>query len=216
MHMSKTNDIPAYNSDTTVEEILKQQDAYIVSLARKIVLRNGVHSNMINFEIDEIAQNARIKLWLALQKTQITNLKAYIQRIVCNESVNLIRQSKYILPLLEDKDDEFTQGNLLMIQEERMQDPSWEYEKKELMTEYISSLVDAVITLPSRQQEAMICSLKDEIEDLPQLSTAFRQHKIDIEAVNWPEERIDKQRLKASRSFSRKKLRSLMSTSLPL
>lgn len=214
--MSKTNDIPAYNSDTTVEEILKQQDAYIVSLARKIVLRNGVHSNMINFEIDEIAQNARIKLWLALQKTQITNLKAYIQRIVCNESVNLIRQSKYILPLLEDKDDEFTQGNLLMIQEERMQDPSWEYEKKELMTEYISSLVDAVITLPSRQQEAMICSLKDEIEDLPQLSTAFRQHKIDIEAVNWPEERIDKQRLKASRSFSRKKLRSLMSTSLPL
>jgi DNA-directed RNA polymerase specialized sigma24 family protein len=216
MHTISAKSLSAYESGSDAEEILKQQDGYILALARKKVLRTGVHTDVLDLEIDELAQNSRIKLWLALQKTQIINLKAYIRCIVHTEAVNLVRQRKDTLPLLEDIEDELTYANVMVMPGEGMQDPSWELEQKELFMEQISRITDAVVELPPRQREAMICSLKDEIDDLLQLLRAFRHHQIDIEAVNWPGEKIAKQRLKASLSFTRKKLRPLMNRSVLL
>src|SRR6266700_2232837 len=211
MHISNTNSLPTYDDSPDVEEILRQQDGYILALARKKVSRNGIHPGLLDLEIDELAQNIRIKLWCALQKTQIIDLQAYIRCIAYTESVNLVRKRKFIVPLPEDKDGELFQGDVLVMPSEGMQDPSWEFEQKELMTEYMNKIVDAVVMLPPRQQEAMICSLNDQIDDSPRLLRALRHHEIDIEMVNWPEEKTDEHRLKASLSFGRKKLRTWIS-----
>ncbi len=154
MHISNTNSLPTYDDSPDVEEILRQQDGYILALARKKVSRNGIHPGLLDLEIDELAQNIRIKLWCALQKTQIIDLQAYIRCIAYTESVNLVRKRKFIVPLPEDKDGELFQGDVLVMPSEGMQDPSWEFEQKELMTEYMNKIVDAVVMLPPRQQEA--------------------------------------------------------------
>src|SRR5579884_1981935 len=196
----------AYDSDFDAEEILERHDEYIMSLARKNIPRNIVPSEDMDLEIDELAQNSRIKLWLALRKQQITYLKAYIRRILQTETVNMVRQRKLTLPLPIDEDGELYQGNLLVTASEEMQDPLDELEREETIAEYITKTIDDVLKLPSHQQFAMICSLKDQLDDLLLLIEGFKDHNVDIEEVNWPEEKEKIQRIRASLSIARKKL----------
>src|SRR5438045_1273113 len=152
----------AYDSDFDVDAILEQHDEYIVALARKNIPRTVALSEVLDLEIDELAQKSRIKFWLALQKRQITYPKIYIRYIVQSESVDLFRQHKPILSLHTDEDGELYQGNLLLTLGEGMQDPLDELEREEMIADYITEAVENVLKLPPCQQFAMICSLKDQ------------------------------------------------------
>jgi DNA-directed RNA polymerase specialized sigma24 family protein len=50
--------------------------------------------------------------------------------------------------------------------------------------------------------------MQDQLEDILPLVEAFMDHGMDIEAINWPMEKDEMQRLRASLSIARKKLRS--------
>jgi DNA-directed RNA polymerase specialized sigma24 family protein len=199
----------AYDNDFDVDKMLEDHDAFIVALARKNVPYNVTSPELLDLDIDELAQNTRIKLWIASQKKRITCLKAYIRCIVRSQSVNMVREHKPVLPLPTDEDDELYQGNLLIILGEGMQDPLAELEQDEMIAEYITKTVDEVLKLPPRQQLSMICSLKEELDDLLLLVNAFKDRGVDIEIVNCPEEQEEIQRYRASRSVARKKMRSL-------
>jgi DNA-directed RNA polymerase specialized sigma24 family protein len=199
----------AFDSDPDVEEILKQHDTYIVDLARKKVPRNVVRPEMLRDEIDELAQRVRFKLWLTLRKKRINNLRAYIRSVVYTEVINMVRQYQAALPLPLDEDGELYQGNIIATPGEGMQDPAYEIEQEEAIDDYMTEAVEAVVKLPPRQQQAMICSLIDKIDDVLPLIDTLRNHAINIEEVNWPEESDELQRLQASLSIARKKLRKM-------
>ncbi len=192
-----------------IDEILRQNDAYILALARKKVPRYIASPDVLDLEINELAQRARIKLWRTLQKRHITHIKAYIRCIVHSESMDMVRRYKPNLTLPVDEDGELYQGDVLVAPSEGMQDPSYELEQKEMAAAYITQAVDALSSFPPCQQQVMICSLKDQLDDVLLLTKAFKKFEINIETVRWPLKKKEVKNLKASLSIARKKLQSL-------
>src|SRR5579859_5259355 len=123
--------------------------------------------------------------------------------------MDMIRRYRPNLPLPVDEDGELYQGDVLMVPGEEMQDPLYELEQKEMAAEYITQVVDALSSFPPCQQQVMICSLKDQLDDVLPLTQAFKKFKINIETRRWPSKKKEVKNLKASLSAARKKLRSL-------
>ena len=191
-----------------INEILGQNDRYILALAREKVPRHIVSPEVLDLEIHELAQRSRIKLWRMLQTRHITHIKAYIRCIVHCESVDMIRRYKPNLPLPIDEDGELYQGNVLVAPSDGMQDPLYELEKKETATEMIEHTADALRSLPPCQKQVMICSLRDQLDDILTFTTALKQFEINIDTVRWPSKKKEVGKLKASLSTARKKLRT--------
>ena len=148
-----------YNTNA-IDEVLRQNDGYILALAREKVPRHIASPEVLDLEIHELAQRSRIKLWRTLQKRHITHIKPYIRCIVHSESMDMVRCYKPDLPLPVDEDGELYQGDVLMVSGEGMQDPLYELEQKEMATEYITQAVDVLRSFPPCQRQVMICSLK--------------------------------------------------------
>jgi DNA-directed RNA polymerase specialized sigma24 family protein len=217
MTISNLASASAFDNDydvNEIDEILRLNDHYILALAREKVPRHMVSPDVLDLEIYELAQRARIKLWRSLQKRHITHIKAYIKCIIHSESMDMIRRGKSDLPLPLDEEGELYQGGVLMVPSEGMRDPLYELEQKEMAAEYITQAVDILRSLPRCQQQAMVCSLKDQLDDVLALTKAFRKFEMNIEAVRWPSERKEVQNLKASLSIARKKLRSVLRSEL--
>jgi hypothetical protein len=121
----------------------------------------------------------------------------------------VMRHPRPFIPLIRDEEGEIYQGNLLIMPGKGLQDPADELEQKEDEMEVLQQLVTAVRALPPRQQYATICSLKDRFENLITLISVFKDIGVDIEKMHWPADLKDVQRLRASLSFSRNKLRSV-------
>ncbi len=190
-----------------VDAILEQIDDYIRMLARRKVPRNVFPPETLDLEIDELAQRVRIKLWPALQRAHIENLKAFVSCIVVHEVVNMLRRRKITLPLPVDEDGELLQGRIVTLAGEREEDPCCLLEQEESRAACLASIAAAVSALPSCQRRAMVCTLKDQVDDLLSLVNAFKEKQVEIEGIHWPEEKAAAHRLKASLSASRKKLR---------
>lgn len=201
----------AYDNDSDTDELLERLDPYIVSLVRMRVPRNVVRPEMLVDEIEDLVQKIRIKLWLTLQKKQINNLKAYVRCIVFTEAIDMVRQYRSVLTLPLNEDGELDQGNLIFAPSEGTQDPGCEVEQAEELDDAIQDIIEAIIQLPPRQQYAMICSLKDQIDDAFPILDTFRDQLINVETINWPDEKHELQSLRSSLSVARKKLRSYKS-----
>lgn len=209
MAKSFMTDTGAGNGEDNVDALLEKYDGYIVTLARKQVPRTMVHPEILGDLVDELAQEARIKFWQTTQKKHLTNPRPYIKCIVRSESIDMIRRYKHMLPLPVDEDGELRQGNLMVTPGEGMQDPADEFEREEVAAECLTEAVKVIVTrLPAQQQRAMICWLKDSIDDLRKLKDAFQRHNVDIDLVNWPEAKKERHNLYSSLSVAWKKLRT--------
>jgi len=207
--------VSAFDSDydvNEIDEILRQNDGYIVAWAREKVPRHIASPEVLDLEIHELAQRTRIKLSRTIQKRAITHLSAYIRCIVHSASMDMVRSYKPDLPLPVDEDGELYQGDVLVALSEGMRDPLYELEQKEMAAEYITQAVDALSSFPPCQQQVMICSLKDQLDDVLLLTKAFKKFEINIESMRWPSIKKEVKNLKASLSAARKKLRSLYRT----
>jgi len=197
--------------ETLIEEILEQVDSYIASLAWKNIPLSIVPIEVVDLEVDELIQNVRIKLWAALKRQPLRNIKAYIKCIVQTEVVDMIRRHKPTLPLLIDEDGELCQDKVVathIVYSEGMQDPAYEFEQEEKFNDCVVRATEAVCELPARQRYALICSLKDKLDECLQLVASLKDRGQDIDEAKWPENKDDQQRLRASLSVSRKKLRT--------
>ncbi len=205
------------DSDPPEEEILAQYDTYIIFLAWLIVNSNTkfVHPAVLDLLVDDLIQISRIKLWLALRKgVSIRNLKGLIRQIVHNEFINLVRQHKPTLSLPLDDDGELRQGNPIAAKSTDLDNPERIVELEMTVVELLHMAAVGAATMRPCQKQAMICLLKETVEEVPQLVTIFREHEVEIEAVVWPEEKSEVVRLKASLSPARRKMRSLRSESV--
>ncbi len=192
------------------DEFLEEHDPCICAQARKYGYdkRRTVHPDVLDLEIDDLIQQTRIKVWLAWRKQHvpIENPRAYIGRVAHNESITMLRQSRQTASLLEEEDElyqcKMVSGAKLSL------DPLYEIEQKETIAHYIDETANAVSALPDGQRQAMLCSLKDRVDDLPALIETFKVYSLDIEAAQWPTEHDKRQSLQSSLSVARKKVRA--------
>jgi len=199
---------PFDNDGPSQEETLKKYEPYIRSLVRKKFPRDMVHPDVLDLAIDEAVQEALVKLWSALQHNCITNVQAYIRSIIRSIIADMRRKHKSTQPLPVDEEGELYQGNVIATAGEGWHDPADEVEQEEYITISLTQTVDEVLALPPCQQRAVICSLKDRIDNVLLLIETFRERQVDIEPVNWPEERDERQKCRASLTVARKKLRT--------
>jgi DNA-directed RNA polymerase specialized sigma24 family protein len=195
-----------------VDELLERYDLYICALAKKNIgaMRKYIHPDLLEIEVNELAQRSRIKFWQALRQQAISNPKAYIHRIVHNEAVSMLRQKLRTVPLSLNEDGEVYQGQVLVGQSEGMDNPALETELLEMTASYMAQVAHAVAKLPSRQQKAIICSLKDRLDNVLPFIDTCQELGINPNVIVWPADRDDLYRLKASISSARRHMRVLM------
>ncbi len=198
---------------SSIEEILRQFYPYIVSLVWGFIYGNTAiaPSAVLDLVAEDIIQMSLIKLWLALlvEEKEILSLKSYVRSITYHEFISMIRSLKSDLPLPFDDDGELLQGKALFIQSEEMGNPEHVYEQKVGVTALLEETAYRVSKLSPKQQRAMICSLKERVDDLLQLTEALKRHGIDAEGFQWPETKEEIKGLKANVSPAREKLRSI-------
>jgi RNA polymerase sigma factor (sigma-70 family) len=185
-------------------------DEYISYLVQKEFPRWLFPQDEVPSEIDELIQHTRIKLWDALQKRSIENVKAYIASIVRNGIIDVIRRHRRHISLSLDEYGELCRGTLLVQPGEGMRDPAYEFEQREKTIECTTRLVMAILSLPRAQRFAMICALKELLDDVRLLGQVLNSYNLDINAFAWPDDPRRRHTLQVSLSYARKKLRVLL------
>lgn len=200
-----------------IDEFLAQYDGYIHALARNCIhkIRSNGTAYSLDMEIDELVQRVRIKLWRILLRQRITSPKAYIASMIHNEMISMLRQRQHTDFLTCSDEGEPYYGHLLISISEGMADPAYEVEQLEISSYYLSRVARAIASLAPRQRRAMICSLKDRLDDFASFITAYSALGFDVDIAAWPNKRDEVQRLKACISYARKNVRSRMSTPSP-
>lgn len=188
------------------ETILERFDRYIVTQVHHLLLSRNCPSGSagLDLEIDELVQRVRIKFWQALERRHIRYPYAYIRLIVQSEFVDMIRRQKPFLLLLTE--EEWSHIEVEASSDLNIPNPVDEVEQQVEACIRLDETIRNVLNLPPRQQFAMICSLRDRVDDPVQLINAFKAHRIDIEAIQWPAERAEKQLLQASLAPARRTL----------
>lgn len=211
---SGTNDVQTDVKDTTIEAILSEYDQYLSKQVQDCMRLHAdiVRSEVLDLETDELIQRVRIKFWHALQDKHIEYHKTYIKRIVNSEFIDMVRRIKpnYTLDLPVDEEGELYQGRMLITPSSGMADPSVEYEEQVEANERLQEVVDAILTLPLRQQHAIICDMHDRVDDLDALKKAFKKRKATIERWQWPQQKNEKLLLRASLTYARLKVNMYM------
>ena len=192
--------VSAYDSDPEIEETLVRLDPYIVASVERRARHssNIARPEVLDLEIDEITQRVRIKFWGALKEKPIVYPRAYIRTIVRNEFNDIPRKRKPPLPLPADEDGEIHLGYALLAESEGMSDPAYEFELEEGLNDWMALATQAIAHLSPRQKHAMICLLKERIDNRIQLVEAFERQKVNIDDFTWPDNEVDEIRLKAS------------------
>jgi RNA polymerase sigma factor (sigma-70 family) len=191
---------PACRCNICAAKIIEQYNSFIVTHSRMMVYRYFGYSDFLDQEVDEMSQLVRIKFWRVLLKYPITNYPGYILKVIKSVLIDRIRQSKDLLPLPINEEGELIQGHLIVSTGDGMGNP----EEEVVAVECLNQLVEAVSELPPRQQRAMISSLRERVDNGIRLIDAFSKYQILIEEIQWPEEKDERQRLKASLSPARR------------
>ena len=192
------------------EAILIRFDRYIVTQVNhyKRHFPFVAQTAVLDLEIDELVQHVRIKFWRALERRHIRYPHAYIKHIIKSEFVDMSRRQKPFLPLPTDDEWSYNVAGVSVVR--NMPDPTDEVEQQVEAFGCLNETIQAVLGLPPRQQLALICSLRDRVDDLVQLINAFKAYRIDIEGIQWPTEKAEKQLLQASLTPARKTLAKKM------
>lgn len=191
-----------------IEGILYQYEPFIRALARKHIPQSIIHREILDLEIDELAQKTLFNLWQALLKQDIRNKRAYIRRIVRNEAIDMLRRHKPIVSFSVDEDGELHQEFVVIASSQAVQDPVEMVEQEEMLNSYSGNLAEEVQALPAQQQRAMICMLKDKISDILSVVDMFQPYGIDAENMDWPETENELRSAHVSLSIARKKMRA--------
>ena len=193
-----------------VEHLLAEHDQYIVTLARKKAPCRTMHADSLQDDIEDLAQKIRIKLWHISERQRIIATRIYISCIATTISIDIAREQKQkpVVPLLMSEDGELYQGNLVFTISQEAQDPADVLEQEERFSECVERMVEGVLALPPCQQRALLCSLKKWKDDFLPFFEALKEQGVDIEAMNWPEDKEEQQSLRTSLAIARKKMRA--------
>ncbi|HEY7417574.1 MAG TPA: hypothetical protein VH593_20490 [Ktedonobacteraceae bacterium] len=182
----------------TNEHLLLRLDTYITSRVKLFMYHYGqiAHHSIQNVEIDELTQRTRIKFWRTLEKHHIHHPRSYVKHIIYSEFHDMVRQQKVQVALVDD--EECDEGETM-----HTPDPADIAERQEEDIAFLHELVQLVLKLPRRQQFAMICLLKDQVDDLALLTRTFQQYTVDINTIHWPGNNAGRKLLQASLYLAR-------------
>ncbi len=203
------SDAGPHSNEARIAPILESMDQYIRDLAYRNVPRNSVPEAMLELEVAEFAQNVRIKLWQALQREDITNLKAYIKRIVHTQAVDITRKYKRFCSLPPGEYRDLQQDAILVTPGEETKDPAVVLEELETVTNRAVEILDRALALPQHQRQPVLYLFYDQAVDLLPLMRLFLDRGLAIADIASPPQ--DKNVLKSYRSslsLARKKLRN--------
>ena len=105
--------LSAYDNDPD-NEFLVEHDACIQAKARKVIPSGLFSEDVLDLEIDELAQTIRIKLWESRQKRFISNPEAYVSAIAYTTSVDMMRRHRPTVSLFADENEELSLSNILV------------------------------------------------------------------------------------------------------
>lgn len=191
----------------SIEEFLSVYDAYIQQRARWQFPRGFVSVEILDLEMDELVQETRIKLWKILQKQKIVHARLYIRLVVRCLIVNMLRRPRHTVPLSFDEDEENIVWSNLVEASWLVPDLADEYEGYDLIVDILEQTVEQVVTFPPRQKLALLCLLKEHFAGESYLVQILESQGLDVEMIFWPEDKGEKQRLKASLPSARKRLK---------
>jgi DNA-directed RNA polymerase specialized sigma24 family protein len=207
---SDANTVRTDEKITNIEAVLSQYDPYLIKQVHDCMRLHPdvIRPELLDLETDELVQRVRIKFWHALEDKHIEYPKTYLKRIVNSEFIDLVRRIKphYTLDLPVDEEGELYQGHMLITPSLGMADPAVEHEEQVKASECMQEVVDAVLALPARQQHALICDMRDRVDDLEALTKAFKERKTNIETWQWPQQKHEKLLLRASLAYARLKV----------
>ncbi|HJT58934.1 MAG TPA: sigma-70 family RNA polymerase sigma factor [Ktedonobacteraceae bacterium] len=201
------------DADPDIEHVLEEVDGYIQALARKELPNSNGSFTHVDFDVDDLAQNSRIKLWQALQKKPIENPKAYLRIIVRNEAVNLARQCKDRIPLQTDRDGELSANFMLETFCEELDAPEYIVEQKEAVTHLLSDVASAMKKLHARQKHVTFCTVRDRVDDLDQFLDICEAHGLDT-GLEWPDQEDARHLLQASYGAARRNMAQHMNVDM--
>lgn len=187
--------------NTSNEALLEHVDGYIVAQTQKLMRWYLVSSShtLDSLEIDELAQRVRIKFWKSLEKGIIFRPYSYIKRVIFSEFIDMKRQQKLLLPLpVNEEEEEYVF--------QRQEDPADEVIQRLDADTLLERLVQLLLELPPRQQMAVIYLLWDQVDDPTRLLAVLATHGLQVDVVQWPLEKAQRQVLLASLSVARRKL----------
>lgn len=193
------------DADPDIEHLLEEVDGYIQALAWKGLPNSSGSFTHVDFDVDDLAQNSRIRLWQALKRKHIENPRAYLRIIVHHELVNLARQSRDRVPLQTDRDGELSADFMLEASCEDLNSPEYIVEQKEAVANLLSDVARAMTKLHRRQKHATFCTVRDRVDDLDQFLDACEAHGLDTR-LEWPEEEDERHLLQASYGAARRNI----------
>ncbi len=120
---------------------------------------------------------------------------------------DLVKECRHLADLPLDDYGEIDPGTVRIETSSNLLDPANVFSQQQAFAECLIKLTVDVMTLPAGQARAMICHLKDTVDDPQALNAAFKLYGVDIDEVNWP---TDKRELQSSRTLlnlAKKKLR---------
>jgi hypothetical protein len=164
---------------------------------------------LLSDEREDLAQRVRIKLWQTLQNRRVLNLKAYIRCIVFTEVIDLLRRRRapLLLPLEDAAESCWQDVSAAALKD--TDDPASQIEQEEALADLSKQVATALLHLPPRQFQAMICALKDRLDDALPLLDALQKSGVKIDEIDWPQANHEVKNWQASLSIARKKLRPL-------
>src|SRR6266700_3079019 len=135
----------------SIEEFLSAYDASIQQHVKRQFPRSRVPAEVLDLEMDELIQQARVKLWKALQKRKIVHGRLYIRKVVRNLIVDMLRRPKRTVPLSFDDDEENTVQSNFFEASWLVPDLAAAYEEYDLIVGIFVQIVEQAMTFPPRQ-----------------------------------------------------------------
>lgn len=189
--------------DPPINALVAHYEPYIrMQVKRKApIYRILVHPDVLDMELDDIAEDVLIGFWQKLRTSMIHHPEAYIQRMIDYAFLDILRrQKRQGVPVLLSMipDDDPSQESLLEICDETAPDPEIDLIQQESASLLAKRLVRALRQLPPRQKQAMECSLHEHLAEISQFGPTFTACHVHIENAQWPGIEEEKRRLKAS------------------
>lgn len=197
-HASKSEGMEELQDECS-QDILERYYDNIQTLVKQFIANTPLSARLEVGKVDDLVQETCMRLYHRLEQASrsITNLQAYIQATVQHVCRDWSRKKRSVLAPDKDTDE-------LAIS----QNPMINREQQELQN-FIDEVIEQVIALPSCQRRAVLCLLKEHLDDTSLLAQALLEHNINLGNIDWPEDEWEKQRLCASLSIAQKKLRTM-------
>jgi DNA-directed RNA polymerase specialized sigma24 family protein len=194
------------------DALLAEFQSFIFALARQRAPRSVIPTEVLDLEINEIAQSTNLKFWQAVCRGPINNPRGYIHAIIRTEVADVVRRYRRMLPLLLNGDGELQPGTPAPLWSNEASDPADLVEQAESLAERIAHIAAAIRALPSRQREAILTTLyhtrKTHLRtDALPLLEALAHIGIEVQPLLTSPQKDERLRANASLHIARRKMR---------